>query len=47
MYAIRSYYAWSKKEKDVARKAFDLANENKLKEIIGAVKDFNLATWQD
>ena len=40
-------YSWSKKEKEVARKAFDLANENKLKEIIGAIKTFKLETWQD
>lgn len=40
-------YSWSKKEKEVARKAFDLAHENKLKEIIEAVKNFKLETWQD
>lgn len=39
--------SWSKKEKEVARKAFDLANQNKLKEIIGDVKNFKLETWQD
>lgn len=39
--------SWSKKEKEVAKKAFDLANENKLKEIIVAVKCFKLETWED
>ena len=39
--------SWSKKEKEVARKAFDLANDNRLKEIIGAVRNFKLETWQD
>ena len=40
-------YSWSKKEKEIAKRAFELAHHNKIKKIIEGIKSHKLDDWED